>query len=640
MIYKTALTLIAYLVTIQAAFGQTKLRRTQDTTIYLDSLILLYNNKLANRDDANAVFIPEIEDILEDLIIHNPEMDFLNTNRYENQKKNPIYKYKIINVMRLPDSEKADNVINKISRYYESASLNDPNRSKVYKEIKPFIDYGRNMLEVKINLIENILFFEFIRFDISQGGVGSTQYKSSATGIINLGEVRMPGVKEEFENAIYKIFPSTNQRPEAFITTNGKRVGDEYFFGVGDTIRVSGRSKDYDTPEEDLSFNWRESSSSFPSLPINANQSDQVLVINDTGSFTLELKVNDRINFSEPVEASFNIIQTPKIDGIWFSETQSKVAKAYFWNFNGRPYYYTDRNPDVHIVLDIDDQYRDTTQLRVNVSLENGEEGFLARRFAANAVKTNETTAELQFSDFQLEYNNASVLDSSEIRGQLRLPKVAVPSREYVINTGLSHYGINTSSEQYFVVEMNRIRKFSIYSDLKFGLLPFQDSLRFRDEMFNYTYRTTQFNLGLSYKVTPRVSILLLPGIFIIPQDNWEFTGRLGLEYDAIALNSKLPQSVGLGISGNYAGGIYNGQETRENIFFISGSAYFKTYLNDKPESILKLGIYFDLMDQTFVSDMFGLTAGIIFHTFGKKSKSISQKSLDKSLRRMIDAFE
>ncbi len=569
-----------------------------DTTDY--KIIFLFTGK-----PEHIAYVPEIEDVLEDLVIYD--------------ESGYGKKYAVFNIVRLLiEGQENENKVKEIRQYYDdSLDLQDPNRDVIYDLIRDSLDTSSSFLEVKVKLINEILFFEFIRYDVqNQKGVQKFVYnRNSATSTINLTEVNRVNVKEIFKIAINKVFPKTNQPPEAEIIANKLKINDAYYFGVGDTIRIFGQVVDYDSPEEDFSYAWRQiSGKQTENYPLLPNLQIQEIHPKVKNSFQIGLIVNDRINPSEKEDiATFNVIQRPIIGSIHFGKTGSRIARSYYWIFDGAPYYYFDKAPALSIDLLVDERFKlDTNRVAVDIELENANSLYSARALPIRDLAGDY----LPSADFQFNYKHR-LGERAGIEGYLSLPTNPVAPGNYRIKTSMSQYGVSGKNDQAFLIEMIRVKRWSFLFDSRIGLLTTNDDNQ---------ERTLQLNLGGAYKLKRNINIFLLPGVMIFQDEVWQFSARSGVEWELIKLGKNFNNFLGLDLSGSYANRVFTETKQVDGILSISGTAFFKHYLYDRPEIQLKLGIFYEYYENPSFSNTFGLSVGLMFNNFARKSRILASR--------------
>ena len=585
-------------------------------------------------NEKNLVFIPEIEDLLEDLEIYTEDTG-------PSQKR-----YKIINIMRLREGDDAESLMEDISTYYGSTASkrSDPNRDGVYQLLRSDISNANSLIEVRIKNIDEILFFEFVRYDIdSAKNAGQDKkpvYKSSATSIISLSEISNTNIKEEFRFAIHKVFQETNQRPEAYIESNGTQEGNTYYFGVGDTLSLQARVTDFDSPEGDLFYRWYSvENKKAPLLPLKPNIPYQNFVLKDTGQYQIVLGVNDRINPSKEDTISIHVIEAPKIRNVRFVQTKMATLPLYYWDFGGRPFYYSEldqieltQSPPLQIELPSDQALGSSKDL--NVQLEYVNKQAFSSISVSSLHERDQNKANL--STFKLIYGDPVQNERNGVRIMAKLhidSSFTFSPGDYLFRTTLSNFGVKSEDAQPLKIEMNKIKRLSFTADIRQSVIPIQDSFEARGQRFNYTYRSTLLSLGIHYTLSPEFNGFIVPGVFVIVNQPLQYNLRGGLEFEPSWLALSRNRRLGIEASGNITTGIYNGVEARgteagDRIVWGSGGIYFKTYLKSifqpsliprKPEKQLKIGIFYDYMGRVNVSDAIGIQLGWTLHTFAKR---------------------
>lgn len=579
-----------------------------------DTLVFLFSG---NPD--SIVFIPEIEDLLEDLEIIDPDR--------------PNRRFAVVNIMRLLDAERAQNVVTSIQRYYDSFSLIDERRDTIYRIIQPFLGGAQNLLQVKINLVGEVFFFEFIRYRIlpSEDEINyKLLYQYSATSVIDLREINRTDIKDRFRNAIYKVFPSTNQRPEAYIQANGRRVGDQYYFGIGDTIQIFGRGKDYDSPESDFSYRWEllsDPAQRVQAVPLKSNIAEQELVLQRRDSFTIGLTIDDRINPSELAYARFHVLEKPVISGIQF-ENRSRRTTSYYWNFKGRPHYYEGRDSlPLAFSLRVDNRYLNDTFIDLDISLIDSDVSLVdlnipfidfdipiisGPQFSAQSVPLR-SGASFRLTDFQFVYNGARfTTDGALIEGSLQLPETTLPAQTYQFQAIARHYDIGSAVEPTFFLDLIRVNRVAVLFETQLGFLPTADNLQ---------ESNTHFNLGLSFRISERFYGYLLPGFLLLPNEEWELNARGGLEWDLLFLPGPRSKRFGAEIGGAFTREVSSGGRTQGEVLSLLGKVYFKHFLSKEPLTEMKYGFFYESFDNNFISDMMGVSVGVRFNSLGRKRR-------------------
>lgn len=556
-----------------------------------DKIIFLFDGK-----KEEIAFIPEIEDVLEDLVIYD-------------DSTTDIKRYEIINIIRLLVSAgNAENNINEITRYYNNdVDKFDPDRNTIYELIEKDIDNSTHLLEVKVKKISDILFFEFIRYDVDMASRKFLYNSRSATSTINLMKVNEIDIKKYFKMAINKVFPRTNRPPKVSIIPNRTAINNDYFYKIGDTLRLIGQASDPDSPKEDISFNWTQLNGK-PIFPLSANAESQEIILKEKNTFDLGLSAWDRIENAELEQARFNVLAPPKINWFRFKQTLRPRVKSYYWNFDGIPSYYYADEPELAINLKLDTAYKDTTQLLIDLKLQPEGSFYNANAQPISDIGKND----LQRSDFQFNYFRR-IGGYSSIRGILNLPKENVlPPNSYQIAASVSHYGITSDESQLFIVDMVRVKKIGFYTEARFGFIPVdQDNQS----------TTLSINLGTNIKVSNRFNLLILPGLSAFRKETWQFNARVGAEYDWKKLSRNRNKFFGFDLATTYYSKLFSGDRELDNIFSLNTTIFYKHHLTDRPVEQIKYGIFFEYYESSFISDIFGVSVALLLYDHVQKTK-------------------
>lgn len=548
-----------------------------------DSIKILY----ATSDPAMA-FVPEVEDILENLVF-----DSLNLTPY------------VYNLRRLPDSEDLQQTIYDNVNTYLEQDPSDPERNVIFDLVQNLFKHSDYFVEIRLNnKPEKLFLFEFLRYKNIGKDSPKLAYTNSSTAIIDLSSIDRAKIKEELETAIYKIFPEANRRPKAVIVANAKEYGDAiYYYGRGDSIILTAVGIDNDSPKEDFRYYWKqEKGLEIEEVPLAARAHRQSFTSDVEGQISISLAISDGIRRSDTTQATINILRPPQILDLYGHRELRRTIKSYYWNTGGDPIYYYKEVPNLILKIYTDPRWYNPSETRLKLCLNDTSPSAIT---AAAIPMFKKGERPLQQTDFQLEYED---LSRDTVIGKLKLPLTSVAPRNYRFNVGLSHFGVSSPNDMQFVLDMRKISRLSYEIDARFS--SFTETARQGEPMMVYT--------GIRYKIRENNNLNLMPGAIFQKGFSWQFSGRLGIEYE-----EPIRENFDRLIGGDFGGVFYEEIFTEDpavkltGIYSVNLSVFIKTQVFS-PHNQLKFSVFHEAFFNDDLEDLWGFGIGYSLSTIGR----------------------
>lgn len=151
----------------------------------------------------------------------------------------------------------------------------------------------QSILAIKVTPLEDLVEYQFILYDIVDGG-NNIKYRNSSSIFI---DPRSSHYQADVNRGLDQVFEKANKRPRVNLTANIDSVDNTYFLTSEDTLLLQPIVDD-ESAEDDRIFFWTQDSADKVHALIEHSKKNQSLKNLQPGIYNLHFQVSNGINYS------------------------------------------------------------------------------------------------------------------------------------------------------------------------------------------------------------------------------------------------------------------------------------------------------------------------------------------------------